>query len=388
MLVDVVKSTARALLVSTIVYFGFLGLLTIPALQDQVIYLNRVTLTWFQDVNYPEQWGFLHNQVTPFTLATRDGETLHAWHVLPLEAYRQHQDSLCAEPDGLAADMRQRQSFRLLRDDPDSLLVLYLHGAAGTLGSGYRPPSYRAMSALAPARIHVVAIDYRGFGRSSGAPSEAGLVADAEAMARWARDEAGIPPQRTVVFAQSLGTGVATALAHRLAVDKRPALFRGVVLVAPFVNVAELTASYRVAGVVPLLSPLVRLPWLHAFFNRFIWTSWLTRDRLAAYVDAYEQGGLPAEARYHVTLLHAEDDYDIPSTHSESLFAHALNVSSYGEVKPDDVAVRRGAEGGWAAEHKTERGLLRLEMLKHGLHDRIMGYPAVSLAVWRAFLGV
>lgn len=36
------------------------------------------------------------------------------------------------------------------------------------------------------------------------------------------------------------------------------------VLVAPFANVELLTATYRVGGVIPLLSPLARFPRLHA----------------------------------------------------------------------------------------------------------------------------
>lgn len=36
------------------IYATFIALLTIPTLQDHVIYLHRVTLTWFQDVNVPE----------------------------------------------------------------------------------------------------------------------------------------------------------------------------------------------------------------------------------------------------------------------------------------------------------------------------------------------
>jgi hypothetical protein len=70
-------------------YLTFLGLLTISALQDHAIYLHGVKLTWGKDVNVPEQWGFLRNQVTPFYLKTSDGATLHAWHILPLETYRQ-----------------------------------------------------------------------------------------------------------------------------------------------------------------------------------------------------------------------------------------------------------------------------------------------------------
>ncbi len=51
----------------------------------------------------------------------------------------------------------------------------------------------------APDKIHTLAIDYRGFGSSTGSPSEEGLLNDAVALAEWAVDVAGIPPSRIVV---------------------------------------------------------------------------------------------------------------------------------------------------------------------------------------------
>ena len=68
----------------SITYATFLGLLTIPFFQRHAIYLHAFQMTWGQDLNVPEQWGFMKNQVTPFSLSTPDGETLHAWHILPL----------------------------------------------------------------------------------------------------------------------------------------------------------------------------------------------------------------------------------------------------------------------------------------------------------------
>lgn len=179
------QPSVLVLLATTGFYVAFVALLTIPFFQNQVIYLNRIKLTWGQDVNVPELWGFLHNQVTPFTLASENG-SVHAWHILPLGVYRQHEEELKDEPSGRASDITERLSFKLLRDDPNYLLVLYLHGAAGTLGSGHRPPSYRAISTGEPNRIHTVAIDYRGFGASTGSPSEEGLLTDAVALVEWA----------------------------------------------------------------------------------------------------------------------------------------------------------------------------------------------------------
>lgn len=390
----VVTSGIYALLASTVGYFSFLGVLTIPACQNQAIYLNKVTLTWGQDLNVPEQWGFLYNQVTPFLLDTSDGETLHAWHILPLGLYKKHEKELIDEPAGLALDITSRlsfKSFKLLREDPESLLVLYLHGAAGTLASGWRPPSYRAMSALDPDKIHTVAIDYRGFGTSTGTPSEPGLLNDALALANWAMEVAGIPPSRIVLFSQSLGTAVAVSLVHHLATRvANPIFFSGMVLVAPLADVEELTATYRIAGTIPLLDPIARFPRLLDFFNRFIIAKWPSKDKLAEFVRFCEMSS-DDNARYHITIIHAEDDYDIPWEHSDKLYWHAVNASSphgisYEELEEEKAASRSELQGGgWVVEQNSQKGSLREAISKWGLHDRIMSYPVVSMAVWKAF---
>lgn len=374
-------------------YLTFLALLTIPSLQDHVIYLHRVTLTWFQDVNVPEQWGFLRNQVKPFHLTTPDGETLHAWHILPLETYRKNEKALRNEPAGLCHDIKERLGFRLLKDDPDAQLVIYLHGAAGTLGSGWRPQSYRGISAAASS-VHILAIDYRGFGISTGWPSEAGLLTDALTLANFAMNTAGIPPERIVIFAQSLGTAVGISLAHHLALQSPPTLFAGMVLVAPFADVALLTETYRVAGTIPLLSPVAYFPKALAFFNRFIITKWPSKDKLATLIRHCEHLKLAQRgSKYDITLIHAEDDYDIPWIHSEIVFWHAVNATrdpeaslsfeELGSEKEKQKSVL-GA-GGWEMEWRGRAGVVREQIVKHGLHDRIMSYPIVSLAIARAF---
>ena len=120
-LLAVLQFALRAIAIVTATYFSFLAILTLSLLQNRVIYLNRVVLTWFQDVNIPETWGFLHNQVTPFNLHTPDGETLHAWQILPLEAYRSNEQQLVEESSGLADDLKTRLSFKLLREDSNVL---------------------------------------------------------------------------------------------------------------------------------------------------------------------------------------------------------------------------------------------------------------------------
>ncbi|KAI1374028.1 alpha/beta-hydrolase [Hypoxylon crocopeplum] len=373
----VVRSVLHALATSIGLYATFLYILTIPLFQNQ-------------DINVPEHWGFLRNQVTPFQLSTSDGEVLHAWHILPLELYRRNEQQLLEEPSGLASDITDRLGFKLLRDDPSSLLVLYFHGAAGTLGSCWRPPSYRAMSAGAPGRIHTVAIDYRGFGASTGIPSEDGLLEDAITLAQWAMNEAGIPPSRIVLFAQSLGTAVSISLANYMTARPEPSLFSGMVLVAPFANVELLTATYRVAGMIPILEPVAKFPRLLAWLNTFILSKWSSIDTLAEFVRRCES--MPGDSsKYHISIVHAEDDYDIPWSHSEQVFWHAVNASlvegiSYDELEKEKESSKmtRGASG-WVFHRQTARGVIREEITKYGLHDRIMSYPVVSSAVMRAF---
>lgn len=382
-----------AVIASTSLYFAFLVSLTIPFLQDHVIYLHRITLTWFQDVNVPEQWGFLRNQVTPFQLTTPDGETLHVYHVLPLETYQENEKALRNEPTGLCHNFEKRLAFNLLSKDPSSKLVLYFHGAAGTLASGWRPQSYRAISA-GTSKVHILALDYRGFGSSTGWPSETGLLTDALTLTRFATEVCGISSERIVIFGQSLGTAISIALAHHLALQDPPTLFAGMVLVAPFANVELLTKTYKVAGTIPLLSPVAIFPKLLGFFNNFIVSKWPSSDKLAATIRHCNNLKLAGrDNKYDITLIHAEDDYDIPWMHSEVIFWHTVNAtrdidSSLSfeelEIEKDRRRVALGA-GGWEVAWRSRGGVIREQIVKHGLHDRIMSYPVVSLAVARAF---
>lgn len=181
-------------------YAAFLGLLTTPFLQTHAIYLHSIKMTRSMDLNVPESFGFLRNQVAPFVIATSDNETLFAWHILPTGLYEKHENALVEEPSGFSADITTRLSLKFLHVNPESLLVIYMHGAAGTVGSGYRVPSYRALSAGLPVKAHVLTFDYRGFGRNSGWPSETGLIIDTVSIIDWAMHVAKVPPSRILLF--------------------------------------------------------------------------------------------------------------------------------------------------------------------------------------------
>lgn len=65
------------------------------------------------------------NQITPFNIKTADGESIYAWHILPLPLYLQHEATLASRDPGVVKDITTAPSFRLLKDDPEARLVLY-----------------------------------------------------------------------------------------------------------------------------------------------------------------------------------------------------------------------------------------------------------------------
>lgn len=84
--------------------------------------------------------------------------------------------------------------------------------------------------------LAVLLMDYRGYAGNPGSPSEEGLSADADAAVQ-ALTELGFPPNRTIYFGESLGTGVAAALQARTP----PA---GLVLRSPFTELADVGARH------------------------------------------------------------------------------------------------------------------------------------------------
>jgi abhydrolase domain-containing protein 12 len=385
MFLQMLKYGSIAIGIIGTLYCTLLGLLTTSWFQAHVVYLHAIQMTWGKDLDIPEVFGFLHNQVTPFGIKSAGGGLLYAWHVLPVELYRQHEQKLLAQPSGFSPDITSHLAFQLLRDDPEAILVIHFHGAGGTVGSGYRCPNYRALSAGRPEKIHVLTFDYRGFGRSPGTPTESGLIVDALSVVEWAMNVARMPPSRIIIYSQSLGTAVNMAVAEHFALQEPPIVFAGHVLTAPFVDVITLVSTYSVAGTIPLLGPIAKVPMLFNYLRKYINDTWSTKDRIAAYVKANEDNGI----KYRITMIHAEDDYDIPWTHTPQLFWHAINGAKSTVIGFEELEVLKAkarvdnGPAGSVVEWKTGHGIIREEILKYGLHDVIMGNPVVTIAVMR-----
>src|SRR5688572_19621395 len=77
-------------------------------------------------------------------------------------------------------------------------------------------PVRRHLESLHAAGYNVLAFDYRGFGRNSGTPSEAGLYEDALTAYRHLVDQRGVAPERIILAGRSLGSAVAVELATRV----------------------------------------------------------------------------------------------------------------------------------------------------------------------------
>uniref|UniRef100_A0A8C7YVK9 AB hydrolase-1 domain-containing protein n=1 Tax=Oryzias sinensis TaxID=183150 RepID=A0A8C7YVK9_9TELE len=75
-------------------------------------------------------------------------------------------------------------------------VIIYLHGNVGTRWE---------KSLLSAAGFHVLSLDYRGFGDSSGHPSEAGLTSDALYLQQWVKTRSGGSP--VCLWGHSLGSG-------------------------------------------------------------------------------------------------------------------------------------------------------------------------------------
>jgi fermentation-respiration switch protein FrsA (DUF1100 family) len=108
-------------------------------------------------------------------------------------------------------------------------VILYFHGNAGALD--LRAGRFKWLVADGNG---LVALSYRGYGGSSGKPSESGLILDGIAAYEFAI--ARYPIKRIVAWGESLGTGVAVALAAEHAVG-------GIILDAPFTSAADVGAA-------------------------------------------------------------------------------------------------------------------------------------------------
>src|SRR5713101_2542028 len=109
--------------------------------------------------------------------------------------------------------------------------VLFFHGNAGNVS--HRLDYLRMFRELG---FSVLIFDYRGFGKSSGEPSETGTYQDAEAAWNYLVETRRIAPSSIVLFGESLGGAVAAWLAARV----KP---RALIITSTFTSLPDLGAK-------------------------------------------------------------------------------------------------------------------------------------------------
>jgi fermentation-respiration switch protein FrsA (DUF1100 family) len=200
-------------------------------------------------------------------LTAEDGVRLHAWHI---------------------------------RAAAPQALVVVCHGNAGNISH-----RLRLAEALAREGLDTLLFDYRGYGRSGGSPSEAGLYRDGEAARHWA-EARGLP---VVLYGESLGGAVAIELAVR-----RPAAL--LVVQSSFTSLPELAGRLMPLG------------------NR------LVRQRFASLEKIGRLAG-------RLLVVHGDRDELVPLDMGQRLFAAApgpkelLTIAGAGH---NDVVAQGGAE--------------------------------------------
>ncbi len=164
--------------------------------------------------------------------------------------------------------------------------VVLFHGNAGTIAGR----AYKARVFL-DAGYGVMLVEYRGYGGNAGSPTEEGLFIDARAALAYL-DAQGVRGAQVVLYGESLGTGVAVAMASETAQAGHPAA--AVLLEAPF------TSAVAVAG--------AHYP--------FLPVGWLLKDRFDSLsrIQAIESP---------LFIVHGAKDHTVPQKLGRKLFAAA-----------------------------------------------------------------
>ena len=158
-----------------------------------------------------------------------------------------------------------------------SKLLIYFHGNGGNLGD--------YVEAISRLHFHlnwnVLAVDYRGYGESSGEPTEEGILTDAKAVLEFAEKSLSFSLSEIVLYGFSMGSVPATYLA-----SEYPKI-GGIIVQNGFTSILELTDSYMTQFMTSVFTPL-----------KYI-----------------------SKVTCNVLILHCQDDELCPFSHGERLFA-------------------------------------------------------------------
>ncbi|KAI6199666.1 2-arachidonoylglycerol hydrolase ABHD12 [Aphelenchoides besseyi] len=122
---------------------------------------------------------------------------LGVWHILPARYSDHFREKIPTEDDVI----------EILSSTNDPVIVYY-HGNSYDRTSKHRCQLYQTLSEQ---NFHVFSIDYRGFGDSTGLPTEGGVIRDALTVYQYVLEKAK-GPKKLIVWGHSMGSGVAIAV--------------------------------------------------------------------------------------------------------------------------------------------------------------------------------
>ncbi|KTW31626.1 hypothetical protein T552_00265 [Pneumocystis carinii B80] len=297
-------------------YIVFILSLSVPFIQRNVFYLHKIVSCSKIDSLQPEYLGFSPRRIYPFFLKTSDHENIFLWHILPHNVYYKNHIKL--------SEIEEEEELHdffisLLSKSSKTKLIIYFHGTACNIAARHRMSFYRIMTSFDD--VHVFAVEYRGFGKSSGKPSEEGLIEDGISVVKWAMEVAKVKPSSILLVGQSLGTAVAIGVAEKLSTLKNPIFIGHLVSIAGFSSVKSLLSTYKLGGYFPIMSPLKMYPGLKKLVFKFLYHPWNSLERIQAFSKISQKSGTK------ITFIHSKDDSHIDFYHSFELFVAAINVT-------------------------------------------------------------
>lgn len=243
-----------------------------PWILGHIVFSHLLRFPFFVDLSRPEE---VLNHTCNFYLNTEEDVSVGVWHTLPASQWE--------EASGKSPECYQET----LGDGRP--VIIYLHGNIGTRAINHR---VELMKILSAADYHVLSLDYRGFGDSTGEPSEAGLTSDAIYLYHWVKKRS----RRSLVclWGHSLGSGVATNTAVKI--QEEGSVVDALILQAPYTKIGEVVADHRFAKMYTFLPGFRSLLWNMLEMNNIVFANDENLKTL----------------KCPLLLLHSEDDNIVP----------------------------------------------------------------------------
>lgn len=126
-------------------------------------------------------------------------------------------------------------TYLMVKGEKKSPVIVFCHGNEANAS---RKDNQNKIKFLVKNGYEVFALDYRGFGKSSGTPDEKGLYADLDSFISYLKKEYQIPASDIVLWGHSLGSGVVIEEASKKN-------FKGIIVEGAFTSIEDMK-NYRI----------------------------------------------------------------------------------------------------------------------------------------------